>query len=330
LLGLIGGYRISQLVRTAALLNICDRLAAGPRDAADLAAEARAESRLLHRLLRALAGVGVLEEGPDGRFTNTEMGELLRTDVPGSAAGVAAGVLQDNVWKAWGELPRGVVEGATPHMLGNGATFWEVLARDSESSARFNAHMVSQTQAFVPQLLDAFDFSRSRTVIDVGGGNGALIAAILSEHPALRGVLFDRDTGLAGADEFLRRRGVADRCTTVTGNFFESVPAGADTYLLRFVLHDWDDEHAAQILRAVRRAMSPGTQLIVIDHLLPERADRSPDSRAALLIDMHMYVLFGARERTEREMRAMLDAAGFRVERIELTSPARTIVAQAV
>jgi hypothetical protein len=327
---LIGGYRISQMIRTAALLKICDRLAAGPRDAADVAPEVHADPGLLQRLMRALAAVGVLEEGPDGRFSNTDMGELLRTDVPGSAAGVAAGVLQDNVWKAWGQLPRGVVEGSLPHVLGNGATFWEVLAREPESSARFNAHMVSQTQAFVPQLLDAFDFSRSRTVIDVGGGNGALIAAILSAHPDLRGVLFDLDSGLAGADEFLRRSGVAERCTTVTGSFFESVPAGADTYLLRFVLHDWDDEHAAQILRTVRRAMSAGSHLIVIDHLLPERADTSPESRAALLVDMHMYVLFGARERTEREMRAMLDAAGVRVERIELTSPSRTIVAQAV
>jgi len=327
---MIGGFRVSQMIRTAALLKICDRLASGPRDSADLAAEVHADPGLLHRLMRVLVGVGVLEEGADGRFSNTEMGELLRTDVPSSAAGMAAGLLQDHSWKAWAQLPRGVVEGSIPHLLGNGASFWEVLARDPETSARFNAQMVSQTTVFVPQLLEAFDFSRCRSVIDVGGGNGALIAAILSAHPDLRGVLFDLDTGLAGAGELVRRRGVADRCTTVAGDFFESVPAGADAYLLRFVLHDWDDEHAARILRTVRPAMTPGSQLIVIDHLLPARADTSPDSRASLIIDMHMYVLFGARERTEREMRKMLEAAGFEVERIAMTVPARTIVARAV
>jgi hypothetical protein len=280
--------------------------------------------------MRALAGVGVLEEGSDGRFSNTEMGELLRTDVPGSAAGVAAGLPQDNVWKAWGQLTRGVMEGSVPHVLGNGATYWEMFAREPEASALFNAHMVSQTQAFVPQLLDAFDFSRSQTVVDVGGGNGGLVASILSAHPDLRAVLFDIDTGLAGADEFLRRRGVADRCTVVAGDFFKSVPAGGDVYLLRLVLHDWDDDHAAEILRTVRRAMSPGSHLIVIDHLLPARADTSPDSRLPLIIDMHMYVLFGARERNEHDMRKMLDTAGFTIERIAKTVPTRTIVARAV
>jgi hypothetical protein len=327
---MIGGFRISQMIRTAALLKICDRLAAGPRDAADVAAEVHADPGLLHRLMRALAGFGVLEEGPDGRFTNTEMGELLRTEVPGSAAGAAAGLLQDNGWKAWGQLPRGVMEGSIPHVVGNGATFWEVMAHDPETSARFNAHMVSNTEVFVPQLFEAIDFSRFGTVVDVGGGNGGLIASVLSANPGLRGVLFDRESGLAGADELLRRWGVADRCTTVAGDFFESVPTGGDIYLLRLVLHDWDDEHAAQILRTIRGAMSPDSQLIVIDHLLPARADTSPDSRAALIIDMHMYVLFGARERSEHDMREMLDAAGFTVERIAKSVPTRTIVARAV
>jgi hypothetical protein len=167
-------------------------------------------------------------------------------------------------------------------------------------------------------------------VVDVGGGNGGLIASVLAAHPGLRGVLFDLESGLAGADELLRRRGVADRCTTVAGDFFESVPAGGDIYLLRLVLHDWDDEHAARILNTLRRAMSPGSRLVVIDHLLPARADTSPASRAALIIDMSMYVLFGARERTERDMRGMLDAAGFRVERIAITVPPRTVIAQAI
>jgi orsellinic acid C2-O-methyltransferase len=328
--GLIGGYRITQMIRTAALLKLSDKLAAGPRDASDLAAEVGADPGLLRRLMRTLVGAGVLEEGPEGRFSNTEMGELLRTDVPGTLAPAAIGLTQDHIWLAWAALHRGVVEGSMPHLLANNATFWEVQARNPETAARFNGFMVAQTEAFVPQLLGAFDFSQCRSVVDVGGGNGALVAGVLSANPTLHAVLFDLDQGLAGADKYLQRRGVADRCTTVAGDFFDSVPPGADCYLLRLILHDWDDEHAARILQCVRRAMSPGSHLLVIDHLLPARADTSLDSRVALNIDMHMYVLFGAHERTEGELREMLEAAGFKVERVAMTAPTRTMVAQAV
>lgn len=329
LFAMIGGFRITQMIRTAALLQICDKLAAGPRDASDLATEVKADPALLRRLMRALVGMGVLEEGQDGRFSNTEMGELLRADVPGSLAAAAVGLPQDNVWKAWAQLHRGIREGSVPHLLANNASFWEVMA-DAETATRFNAFMAAQTAAFVPQLLDAYDFAQCRTVVDVGGGSGGLIAGILAAHPGLRAVLFDLDTGLAGADEYLRGRGVGDRCTTVAGDFFDSVSPGGDVYLLRLVLHDWDDEQAARILGSCRRAMAAGSRLLVIDRLLPDRADASLDARVALNADMHMYVLFGARERTEDELRKMLDVAGFRVERVALTAPTRTIVAEAV
>lgn len=330
LFGLIGGYRITQMIRAAVLLKISDKLAAGPRDAADLAAEVHADPGLLRRLMRTLVGAGVFEEGPDGRFSNTDVGEFLRSDVPGTLAPAAIGLTQEHIWLAWAELHRGVVEGSMPHLLAHDATFWEVQARNPETAARFNGFMVAQTETFAPQLLGAFDFSRCRSVVDVGGGNGALVAGVLAANPNLHAVLFDLEQGLAGADKYLKRRGVTDRCTTVAGDFFDSVPPGADCYLLRLILHDWDDEHAARILANVRRAMSVGSHLLVVDHLLPERADTSLDSRIALNIDMHMYVLFGAQERTEEELRKMLEVAGFRVERIAVTSPTRVIVAGAV
>jgi SAM-dependent methyltransferase len=330
LLALIGGFRVTQMIRTAALLGICDRLVAGPREASDLAAELNADPALLHRLMRALAGIDVLEEGTDGRFSNTDMGELLRSDVPETAAAVAVGLPDDHVWKAWSRLHQSVVDGSVPHDIANDASFWELLAEDPVASARFNAFMAANTEAFVPQLLDAFDFSACKTVVDVGGGSGGLIASILAAHPGLRAVLFDQTSGLEGADEFLRQRGVTDRCTVVAGDFFESVPTGGDVYLLRLILHDWEDADAARILQSARRAMAAGAHLLVIDHLLPARADTSPNARIPLVMDMHMHVLFGARERSEGDMRKMLDDAGFKVERIAPTSPARTIVAQAV
>jgi hypothetical protein len=328
---LIGGSRVTQMIRAAALLKICDELAHGPREAAYVAAAVHADPILLRRLMRALVGAGVLEEGPDGRFTNTEMGEYLRSDLPGNLAAPAINLTNDESWLAWAQLHRGIVEGSVPYMLANHASPWEVQASDPEAAARFNAHMVAQTEAFAPQLVSAFDFSQLQTVVDVGGGKGALIAGILSANPSLQGVVFDLEQGLAGAREYLDRRGVGDRCTTAAGDFFKSSPPPeADCYLLRLILHDWDDAHAVQILESVRHAMTSGTQLLVIDHLLPARADDSLYSRLALEIDIHMFVQFGGRERTEAEMRKMLESTGFVIERVAMTAPTRTVVARAV
>ena len=319
------------MLRTAPLLKLCDQLADGPHEAAEVAALVHADPVLLRRLMRALAGAGVLEEGLDGRFSNTEMGELLRSDLPGNLAAPAISLTEDPNWLAWGQLHRGIVEGSVPYLVANHALPWEMLAASPESAARFNAHMVAQTEAFAPQLVTAVDFSQFRTVVDVGGGNGALLAGILSANPHLHGVIFDLAQGLAGAAQYLQRRGVADRSNTVAGDFFaSSPPPDADCYVMRFILHDWDDEHAAQILKSVRRAMAPGSHFLVIDYLLPARADTSPNSRAALELDMLMFVMFGGRERTEDEMRKMLEAADFKVERVVPTTPTRTVIAVAV
>lgn len=318
------------MIRTAALLKICDQLAHGPREAADVAGAVHADPALLRRLMRALVGIGVLEEGEDGRFSNTEMGEYLRSDLPGNLAAPAISLTEDPNWRAWARLRQGVVEGSIPYVIANDATFWALQASNPEAAARFNAHMAAQTEAFASQLVKTFDFSQCRTVVDIGGGKGALMSGILSANPNLRGVVFDLEQGLAEADAYLRRHGVAGRCTTVAGDFFKSVPPEGDCYLLRFILHDWDDPHALQILQSVRRAMAPGSRLLVIDHLLPARADASPDSRVALNMDIHMFVMFGSRERTEEDIRTMLTAAGFDVERVAPTTPTRTIIAVAV
>ena len=211
LLGLIGGYRVTQLIRTAALLKICDQLAHGPREAADVAVVVHADPILLRRLMRALVGLGVLEEGEDGRFSNTETGEHLRSDLPGNLAAPAISLTEDPAWLGWAQLHHGIVDGSVPYVLANHASPWEVQASNPEAAARFNAHMVAQTEAFAPQLVSAFDFSQCRTVVDVGGGKGALMSGILSANPGVHGVVFDLEQGLAGAEEYLQRRGVGDR-----------------------------------------------------------------------------------------------------------------------
>jgi ubiquinone/menaquinone biosynthesis C-methylase UbiE len=328
---MISGFRTTQMVRAAAMLGVCDELAAGPLDAAELAARVGADAGLLRRLMRALSSFGVVAEAEDGRFTNTETGDLLRTDAQGSLRNVALGLAEDTWYEAWEQLPGAVRDGALPFQRAfEGRSFWGVVEADPIVGARFNAFMVARTEAFAPQLVAAFDFADCGRVVDIGGGNGALTASLLAAHPTLRGTIFDLEAGLNGADAYLRKRGVRDRCELVSGDFFESVPEGAGAYLLRHVLHDWDDDRAAAILATCRRGMRPGVPLLVIDQLLPTRATNTPEDRYSFTLDLHMYVLFGARERTEDELRHMLEAAGYRVERVAPTTPTGTIVARAI
>ncbi|MDQ6884528.1 MAG: acetylserotonin O-methyltransferase [Candidatus Dormibacteraeota bacterium] len=327
---MISGFRVTQMVRTAALLGICDALVAGPRDAVSVAAELHADPEVLRRLMRALTGLGVLTEADDRRFSNTAIGELLRKDIPGSMRNAAIALPSDANWEAWAKLPRGVADGSVPFELAHGRSMWEKLAGEPEAAARFNGFMAAQSAAFAPQLSEAFDFSRCRQVVDVGGGNGALIAGVLAANPSLRGTLFDVEAGLAGGEAYLRHQGVADRCELKAGDFFKSVPQGGDVYLLKLILHDWDDARATEILKSCRRAMRPGASLLVMDYILPERAVPGPREAQALTMDLHMFTLFGARERTEQELRAMLTQTGFGVDRVVPTSPQATIVATAV
>ena len=327
---MISGYRMAELIRTAVIFGLCDLLASGPRQASDIAGAAGLDPGLVRRLMRALVGIGVLVEQEDGSFSNSQMGELLRKDVPDSALPVAL-TLTGAYWlEAWRALPWAMKEKRVPFQVAHGRSYWEVLAGDGEAAENFNRMMAAQTETFVPQLLAAYDFSRCRQLVDVGGGNGALVGAVLAAHPAVRGILFDLAAGLEGAEDHLIRLGVRDRCELVAGSFFESVWSGGDVYMLRQILHDWDDERAAQILTSCRRAMSPGATLLVMDRILPARATDSPQHRFDLIIDMHMHVLFGARERSEAEQRDLLEMSGFAVEKVVTASPQPITIATAV
>jgi orsellinic acid C2-O-methyltransferase len=326
---MILGYRATQIIRTAALLGICDELAAEPLTPAALATRVHVDAALLGRLLKALAALGVLTEAEDGRFANAEMGSLLRSDVEGSLRSTAIGMGEDSWWRAWGALPRAASSGGVPYELAHGRTFWQEMADEPAVAARFNSFMSGRAQIFAPQLLRQFDFSGALHIVDVGGGVGALLAGILQAHPRTQGTLFDLPAGLAGAPAYLRARGVESRCTLVAGSFFDSVPTGADVYILRDILHDWPDDRAAEILRACRSAMTAGAKLLVIDAVLPARATDDPAALTKFLYDINMFVLFGARERTEHELRGMLEAASFTVERLLPTEPTATLVATA-
>ena len=316
LIDLLNGYRVTQALYVAARLGVADRLADGPQGSEELAHMTGAHPGALRRLLRALASFGVFAEEADGRFALTEVGALLRDNVPGS---LRAGVIfygDRRHWGAWAKLEQSVTSGETVWGPRAASAFFEMNTKDPEGAAIFNAAMTSFTSAFDAAVVAAYDFSRLATLIDVGGGHGALISSILRANPGLRGILFDIPPVIEGARTRIAAAGLADRLGVVAGDVFASVPSGGDAYLLKWIIHDWDDEHSLTILRNCHRAMKPDARLLLVERVVPERIDPSADTQSTLLADLNMLVLAGGHERTAAEYRTLLGAAGFALARI--------------
>lgn len=307
---LVFGFMPAQMVHAAATLGLADLIGEGSRTAADLAQATGTDADSLRRLLRALAVFGVFVESEPDRFALAPMGTALRTDVPHSLHQLVVSLLDDTIWRSWGELAYAVRTGRSALEHVSGRPLFEYLAADPERGAAFNAAMSAGTTADAALLVAAWDFSRYRTVVDVGGGTGVLLATILQAHPGLQGVVFDNATGAKQAAATLAAAGVDQRARVEVGDFFESVPAGGDAYLLKSVLHDWDDERCVTILRNCRRAMSTQDRLLVVEMVLPERVGPGADP-FALITDVNLLVLTTGRERGEADFRHLLDRAGF-------------------
>ena len=313
---LVNGYQVTQAIHVAATLGIADLLRDGPRSSDELAAATESHARSLHRVLRALASVGVLHEGGDGRFALTELGEGLRSDAAEPVGGWAAYVGTPAHFRAWGALLHGVRSGENAFQWVHGADVWEYRAAHPDQGAIFDRAMTDTSRRANRQLIEAYDFGRFDRVVDVGGGHGALLAGVLAAHPALRGVLFDQPHVVADAARVLDAAGVSDRCEVVGGSFFDAVPAGGDAYVLKAIVHDWEDEEALRILRAVRAAAAEGTVALVVERELGA-PNENPDAK---LSDLNMMVGPGGRERTRDELAALFEAAGFALERVVPTA----------
>jgi hypothetical protein len=313
---LVGGYATSIAVSVVAELGIPDLLADGPKRASDLARQVGADEDFLRRVLRYLASEGVFAEREGDHFALTPLSEWLRSDAPGSMRPRAVFAGSDTSWTAWGKLLNAVRSGKSACQEAFGETLFEHVARDPAAAASFNLFMAEQTASSVKALLAAYDFAGIRQLVDVGGGRGALVAGVLAAFPAMRGVLFDMPSVIATAAPTLAGLGVADRCQAVGGSFFDAVPAGADAYALKFILHDWTDADCLRILRNCRAAMAAGGRILVIEHVLPTD-DRPHFSR---LMDLTMLALTpGGRERTESEFVYLLEAADLRLQRSIVT-----------
>lgn len=306
LLRLVSGYQLSQALHVAARLDVGDRLAGGSRSSDDLAVETAVHADALYRLLRALAAAGVLRELDGRRFELTELGEGLRSDVSGSVHGWALMVGRPMHWNTWSSLIESIRTGDNTFRLVHGTDVWSYRAQRPEELTIFDGAMTSMTGVVDAAILDAYDFGRFGEIVDIAGGRGALLAAILAKHEGVRGVLFDQPDVVANAEPLVGWLG--DRCRVVGGNFFESVPDGADAYLLKAILHDWEDEECITILRVIRRAMPDNGVVVVLERDL----GRPNENAAAKLSDLNMLVNPGGRERNEEEYAALFRAAGLR------------------
>jgi hypothetical protein len=311
---LVSGFRATQMVRAAVELRIPDLVAAGPRTSDDLAASIGVEADPLHRILRALVSLGVFVETEDGRFQGTPVSECLR-DQPGTLRGMAM-MLPNESYDAFAAIMHTLKTGRPAFEKVFGMTHWEQLAQEPHRSSIFNAAMQSITERMRDAMVSAYDFSGIRSVVDVGGGRGTLIAALLKANPNLRGIILDLPAGLAESEAYLKGQGVFDRCEVMSGNFFESVPAGHDAYVLKHIIHDWGDEEATAILATCRKAMGAGARVILVERILPARAVETAASRGVFMGDVQMLVVLGGRERTEEEFKALLQSAGLRLTRV--------------
>jgi SAM-dependent methyltransferase len=311
ILGLILGTLRSKALYVAAKLGIADELAAGPLPVAELARRADANDDALYRLMRALAAEGLFEEVEPAMFAVTNLGRLISEDAPGSRKYLSL-MFAEQTDRALNHLLEVVRSGEPAANEAFGEPYFDWLADRPEEAAIFNRAMTSGAAVRLPTLLSLDVWPNAGRVVDVGGGNGTAVAALLKEHPHLVGTVYDLPHAEPAATTLLAGEGLADRASFEGGNFFDSVPSGADVYVLLQILHDWNDEDAVRILRSVRRVSGAGSRLIVLEDIVP---DDGPSGWGAAA-DLHLLAFLGGRERTEREWRQLLARGGFEVERI--------------
>lgn len=317
------GYWVSRLIYVAAKLRLADLLKGGSRTIEELASAADVQPRALYRLLRALASVGIFAETKGRRFKLTPLATTLQTGIPHSMHAWALMVNEPWMWDSWKELLSGVKTGEMPFLKAHGMPIFQYLEHHPENLEVFGESMSSLSQAENPAIAAAYKFPKGRTVVDVGGGHGSLLAAFLKANPSLNGVLFDQSAVIARAenDKHVTAKGVAQRCRLESGNFFEAVPKGGDAYLMKYILHDWNDDECVKILANCRAAMNEKGKVLVVDNVLSSGNEPSWGK----LLDMQMLII-GGRERTKEEFADLFSAARLKLTRIVPTKCALSIV----
>lgn len=316
MLQMITGFWLSRTIYVAAKLGLADLVKDGPKTADELARSTGAHAPSLYRVMRALASAGIFVEDDQKRFAQTPLSDTLRSDALGSLRWMAMAELGQEHFPAWGNLMHSVKTGeiAFDNLFKQNA--WDYYAQNPEDASNFNQAMKGLTEMINVAVLSAYKFSGVNKLVDIAGGTGGLISAILNANPQMRGVLFDLPHVIAEAGPLLDAAGVRDRCETATGDFFKSVPEGGDAYVMKWIIHDWDDEKSTIILKNIHRAMNENGKLLLIEMVVA--GSNQPD--LSKFIDLNMLVMTGGRERAEAEFGALLASAGFKLRRVIRTA----------
>ncbi len=322
MLEMISGFWVSRTIYIAAKLGLADLLKDGPKTAEELAEATETHAPSLYRVLRALASTGVLNEDASKRFQLTPLGETLRSDARGSLRAFATSELGEAHYPAWGALLHSVKTGeiAFDHVFG--MPVWDYFGKHPENAQTFNQSMTELTRMVEAAVTEAYDFSSFGKIVDIGGGHASLLSSILKKNTAATGILFDAPQVAEGARASVENHGLTERCEVLGGNFFESVPEGGDAYIMKHIIHDWDDKESITILKQIRRAIKDDGKLVLIEQVLPEGYEPS----LGKFSDLIMMVMTGGRERTAKEFAALFKAGGFRLERIVPTNSPMSLI----
>jgi predicted O-methyltransferase YrrM len=315
MLQIMVGPWVAQIAAAVARFEVPDHLAEGPRAALELAKLAGAEPETFERLLRAAASVGIVREVSPGLYAGTPLGDTLRSNVPGSVRALVLAELGPGHWLPWGRLGDAVKAGHSQAAAALGSDAWAYYRRNPEEGAAFARGMSDLAALVAAATASACDFSGSERIVDVGGSEGAMLAAALRAAPEAHGVLFDLPEVIARGRGAVAAHGLGRRIETVAGDFFQEVPAGGDLYILKMVLHDWSDDQSVTILKNVQRAARPGARVLVVEMIVPPTVTPSP----VYLMDLDMLVVLDGRERTEPQFAALFERAGLRFERVTPT-----------
>lgn len=321
MLQMMSGFWVSRGIYVAAKLGLADYMRDGAKTAAELAAATDTHADSLYRVLRMLSMVGIFEQKGE-QFSLTPLSETLLSDAPVSLRRGAIAEMGEIHYEAWGNIMHSVKTGEIAFDNHFGMNVWQYFETDKEKAENFNKWMANSSEAVSQAIVETYDFSESQKIVDVGGGLGGMISAILKTNPHLTGVLFDAPSVVEKAREFLTNAGVSERCETVSGDFFESVPTGGDTYSMRWIIHDWDDELSTKILKNIREVIPANGKLLLFEAVVPPEGV----PHFSKFMDLIMLTMTGGRERTESEYETLLAKAGFKLTRVIPTNSFMSIV----
>ena len=323
LMQMVGGAFVSQAIYVAAKLGLADLVAEEPKKVKDLAEKTGAHERSLYRVLRTLASVGAFREVAPKTFANTPVTEPLRSDIPNSLRDMTVWMGEEAHWRVYGEMLYSVKTGKVAWEKVHGMEPFPYLFEENrELGEIFNRAMTSFSHLTIPAILEAYDFSDAKTVADIAGGHGHLLAAVLQKNPHLKGILFDVPVVLEGAPALLEKEEVSERTETIAGDFFAEISVKADVYLLKHIIHDWDDERSIKILQNIAAQMKDDGKVLILETVIPD----GNDPHFGKIMDLEMMVSPGGVERTEEEYREILEASGLRLNRVIPTKSPLSIV----